>query len=184
MNFDQQMVMFVRGIIILLGVPLVGGAFGKIFEIVVNRFQDRRAERRIRERSPKCLRRKPVGENAMRIEITREEDGRFIADIPSLPGAMAYGATIDEAIKNVQEIAWSVVEDRIEHGEDVPDELVRAYFPSLVGFVKKLKRIVQERDAAAAGSAQAAEMCADKDFLTGRISLEFDHHAILGDKKD
>ena len=34
----------------------------------------------------------------MRVEVEQEQDGRWIADIVSIPGAMAYGATKSEAV--------------------------------------------------------------------------------------
>ena len=57
----------------------------------------------------------------MRLEIEREEDGRWIAEIPDLPGVMAYGATRREAVSRVQALALRVMADRLEHGEDVPE---------------------------------------------------------------
>ena len=44
-----------------------------------------------------------------RVELDREEDGRWIADIPELPGVLAYGATPDEAEQKAEAIAHSVV---------------------------------------------------------------------------
>jgi predicted RNase H-like HicB family nuclease len=44
------------------------------------------------------------------IEFEREDDGRWIAEIPSLPGAMVYGATPDEARSKVQALALRVIE--------------------------------------------------------------------------
>ncbi len=58
----------------------------------------------------------------MRIEIEREEDGRWIAEIPTLPGVIAYGASEDEAIRKAKALALRTVADRIEHGEPFPDE--------------------------------------------------------------
>ena len=55
------------------------------------------------------------------IEIDREEDGRWIAEVPELSGAMTYGQTREEAIARVQALALRVLADRIEHGEDVPE---------------------------------------------------------------
>jgi len=55
------------------------------------------------------------------LEIEREEDGRWIAEIPDLPGVMAYGATRREAVSRVQALALRVMADRLEHGEDVPE---------------------------------------------------------------
>ena len=57
----------------------------------------------------------------VRLEIEREEDGRWIAEIPDLPGVMAYGATRKEAVSRVQALALRVMADRLEHGEDVPE---------------------------------------------------------------
>ena len=54
------------------------------------------------------------------IEIGREEDGRWIGEVPELPGVMAYGATEDEARNKVAALALRVIADRIEHGELAP----------------------------------------------------------------
>lgn len=55
------------------------------------------------------------------VEIEREDDGRWLADIPSLPGAMAYGTTREQAIASVEALALRIVADRLEHGESVPE---------------------------------------------------------------
>jgi len=47
----------------------------------------------------------------MRIEIDREVDGRWIADIPDLPGVMCYGETRQEAIAKVEALALRVLAD-------------------------------------------------------------------------
>lgn len=52
------------------------------------------------------------------IEIDREYDGRWIAEIDSLPGVLAYGDSINQAIEKVATLARSVMADRLEHGED------------------------------------------------------------------
>lgn len=57
----------------------------------------------------------------MNIELEREEDGRWIAEAPELPGAMAYGATRQEALSRVETIALQILADRVEHGEPAPD---------------------------------------------------------------
>jgi predicted RNase H-like HicB family nuclease len=57
----------------------------------------------------------------MNIEVEREEDGRWIADVPALPGVMAYGKDRQEAISKVQALALRVWADRLEHGEEVPE---------------------------------------------------------------
>ena len=51
------------------------------------------------------------------VEIEREEDGRWIAEVPEIPGALAYGATPDQAKAKVQAIVLRALADRLEHGE-------------------------------------------------------------------
>jgi predicted RNase H-like HicB family nuclease len=53
----------------------------------------------------------------MRIEVEREDDGRWIAEVVGLPGALAYGADRAEAIARVEALALRVLADRLEHGE-------------------------------------------------------------------
>ena len=55
------------------------------------------------------------------IELEREEDGRWIADVPALPGVMVYGQTREEALALVEALALRVLADRLEHGEAVPE---------------------------------------------------------------
>jgi predicted RNase H-like HicB family nuclease len=52
-----------------------------------------------------------------RIELEREEDGPWIAEVVELPGTLVYGATQDEAIARVQALALRVVADQLEHDE-------------------------------------------------------------------
>lgn len=54
------------------------------------------------------------------IHVGREEDGRWWADIESMPGVMAYGATRESAIASVRALALRVAADCIDHGEEVP----------------------------------------------------------------
>ena len=56
----------------------------------------------------------------LKIETEREEDGRWIAEIPEVSGCMTYGATRDEAVAKVKALAFRVIADRFEHGEAVP----------------------------------------------------------------
>jgi predicted RNase H-like HicB family nuclease len=53
----------------------------------------------------------------MRIEIEQEVDGRWLTEIPELPGVMVYGATREEALARVKALALRVMADRLEHGE-------------------------------------------------------------------
>ena len=57
----------------------------------------------------------------MKIEIEREEDGRWIAEVPELPGVIVYGQNRDEAIAKVKTLALRVIADRLEHGENIPE---------------------------------------------------------------
>ena len=56
----------------------------------------------------------------LKIEIDREEDGRWMAEVPDLPGVMVYGQTRVEAVTKVEALALRVIADRIENGEEVP----------------------------------------------------------------
>lgn len=51
------------------------------------------------------------------IETEQEADGRWIAEVLEIPGAMAYGATTQDAIAKVQALALRVLAERLEHGE-------------------------------------------------------------------
>ena len=53
------------------------------------------------------------------VETEQEEDGRWLSEVPDLPGVLAYGATRAEAIAHVQVLALRVIADRIEHRERV-----------------------------------------------------------------
>lgn len=57
----------------------------------------------------------------MKIEIEREEDGRWVAEVPDLPGVMVYGVSRAEAIAKVEALALRVLADRLEHGEPIPE---------------------------------------------------------------
>ena len=52
-----------------------------------------------------------------RIEAEREEDGRWMAEVLELPGAMVYAPTRDEAVARAKALALRVVAERLEHGE-------------------------------------------------------------------
>ena len=54
---------------------------------------------------------------AYRVEIEREADGRWLAEVIDLPGCMAYGATSEEALAHAQALALRVLADRLDHGE-------------------------------------------------------------------
>ena len=51
------------------------------------------------------------------VDLDLEDDGRWIAEVAELPGAMRYGRTRAEAIGNVERLAIEVASHRIAHGE-------------------------------------------------------------------
>ena len=51
------------------------------------------------------------------IEVDQETDGRWIAEVSEIPGALAYGATRVQAVAEVQALVLRVLADRLEHGE-------------------------------------------------------------------
>jgi predicted RNase H-like HicB family nuclease len=53
----------------------------------------------------------------LKIELDQEDDGRWIAEVIEIPGAMAYGATAEQAKAKAQAIALRALADRLEHGE-------------------------------------------------------------------
>lgn len=55
------------------------------------------------------------------IEFDREDDGRWIAEAPSLEGVMAYGSSREDARSKVEALALRVLADRLEHGETIPE---------------------------------------------------------------
>ena len=54
------------------------------------------------------------------IDIEREADGRWIAEVAELPGVLAYGASAVEAKARAQALALRVIADRLENGEADP----------------------------------------------------------------
>jgi predicted RNase H-like HicB family nuclease len=63
--------------------------------------------------------------NAMKFEIEceREDDGRWLAEVPQLPGVLAYGASADEAMAKAEILALRVLAERLEHGESRPQSI-------------------------------------------------------------
>lgn len=57
----------------------------------------------------------------MKVEIERETDGRWIAEIPDLPGVMIYGDTRKQAIARAEALALRILADRLEHDEEIPE---------------------------------------------------------------
>ncbi len=61
------------------------------------------------------------------IELDREDDGRWLAEVPGLAGVMCYGADRDEAVARVQALALRVIAERLEHRE-APAEFLNVTF--------------------------------------------------------
>jgi predicted RNase H-like HicB family nuclease len=61
------------------------------------------------------------------IVVGPEEDGRWWADIESMPGVMAYGATREAAIAAVRALALRVAADCIDHGEAIPEPFTKVF---------------------------------------------------------
>ena len=61
------------------------------------------------------------------IALEQEDDGRWWADIESMPGVMAYGPTRGAAISAVRALALRVAADCIDHGEEVPAQFEKVF---------------------------------------------------------
>jgi predicted RNase H-like HicB family nuclease len=66
----------------------------------------------------------------LRIESEREEDGRWIAEVPALPGVLTYGTTEVEARARVKALALRVIADRLDNGEPLPREIAGVFEPA------------------------------------------------------
>ncbi len=58
--------------------------------------------------------------DGMHVEVEREEDGRWLAEVPAMPGALAYGASKEEAIARVEALVRRIFADKLAHGERAP----------------------------------------------------------------
>jgi len=58
----------------------------------------------------------------VRIEVEQEDDGRWLAEIPLLPGCMAYGVDRKEAVRAVEILALQILADRVAASEELPPE--------------------------------------------------------------
>jgi predicted RNase H-like HicB family nuclease len=57
------------------------------------------------------------------LQTEREEDGRWIAEVPELPGVLSYGATREEAMAKAEALALRVLAERLDHGEAGPQPI-------------------------------------------------------------
>jgi len=63
----------------------------------------------------------------LKVEFSREVDGRWIADVPALPGVTVYGCTRKQALTAAEALALRVIADRLEHSEAAPDGLAVSF---------------------------------------------------------
>ena len=54
------------------------------------------------------------------VEVEQETDGRWIAEVPELPGVLAYGHSREDAVRKAQALSLHVLAERLEHGESLP----------------------------------------------------------------
>jgi len=59
----------------------------------------------------------------LKIEVEQEDDGRWIAEIPGLPGVLAYGQTSNEAMTKAEVLALRVLAEKLEQGESHPESI-------------------------------------------------------------
>lgn len=57
------------------------------------------------------------------IEFEMEDDGRWVAEVPEIPGALAYGSDRNQAMSRAQILALRVIAERLEHGEALPQSI-------------------------------------------------------------
>ena len=57
----------------------------------------------------------------MIIETEQETDGRWIAEVPDLPGVMVYADKREDAIAHAKAMALRIIAERLDNGEEVPD---------------------------------------------------------------
>lgn len=54
------------------------------------------------------------------LEVEQEADGRWLAEVPDLPGVLAYGQTREAAVAHAEALAFRVLAERLENGEPIP----------------------------------------------------------------
>lgn len=57
------------------------------------------------------------------IECEEEADGRWIAEVPQLPGVLCYGTTAEDAMAKAEVLALRAMAERLEHSESRPVEI-------------------------------------------------------------
>jgi predicted RNase H-like HicB family nuclease len=62
-----------------------------------------------------------------RVTIAQDEDGVFVAEVPSLPGCISQGKTRDEAVRNIREAIEAYIESLKRHNEPVPPPITEEF---------------------------------------------------------
>ena len=71
-----------------------------------------------------------VIQNGIVFELEPEEEGGFTITVPSLPGCISYGKTIDEALKQIKDAMNGWVAVAKEEGLDIPEEVEKSILVS------------------------------------------------------
>jgi len=56
----------------------------------------------------------------MKIEVELEADGRWLAEIPELPGVLVYAESREKAVSKVEALALRILAERLENDEIIP----------------------------------------------------------------
>lgn len=56
------------------------------------------------------------------VELVKEEDGRWSAGVPALPGCATWGYTKEEALRNIRDAVEAYIRDMQKAGEDIPED--------------------------------------------------------------
>lgn len=62
-----------------------------------------------------------------RVVIQQDEDGVFVAEVPSLPGCISQGATRSEALENIREAVQAYIESLEKHNEPIPPPITEEF---------------------------------------------------------
>ncbi|TSC71759.1 MAG: hypothetical protein G01um101438_912 [Parcubacteria group bacterium Gr01-1014_38] len=60
--------------------------------------------------------------------VEKDEDGYYVVECPTLPGCYTEGKTLDEALKNIQEVIALVLEEKTAR------EILQEYTPRDISF--------------------------------------------------
>lgn len=86
-------------------------------------FRGRDGSKRLLDCRPGCY----ITRVNFSIELERESDGRWLAEVPDLAGVLCYGIDRDEAVAKIQALALRVIAERLEHRE-APAEFLNVVF--------------------------------------------------------